>query len=355
MLILCEKEITKICALWTRNEHIDIEDLLQTPLFQNAAVLVQRDYGPAEQARFIQTLEYVRYFKEQSFWLTLSRALDNIENEDGKPIAVIITRPPEIILCIKLATICDDIYIIYDSHPRPVHPEGAAFTFFNTVESTASHLTTLLAIDKSLLADTSLRWQADLLSHFSAHVLMPNPLLGDPLAEEQNMVDATVSILDLRQEVAQLRQQQQELERQLRDAKGKQPCRPGRYSSTTPKSLPSSSKTHGNSYSDSESDSDSIDHKLAADLQLAYNAENASLEMTRNDLLQRQPTTFECGICFDTYVRDSVFSCRPCNHSFCRPCIKMYAITRLKDRRYPISCPTCQANTKGTQIACGST
>ena len=340
--------------MWTRNEHLDVEDLLMTPLFQNVAVLVQRDYGPAKRARFIQMLEYVCCFRAPLLWLIITRALDDVDNVDGKPIAVIITRPPEILLCIKLTTIFDDIYIIYDSHPRPAHPEGAAFTFFNTVESTAVYLTTLLAIDTNLLADTSLRWQADLLSHFSAHVLMPNPLLGDPLAEEQSMVDATVAILDLRQEVAHLRQHQQELERQLRNStgKGKQPCRTRRSSATTPQSPPSGSKTQTTSYSDSSSDSDSIDPNLAAELQLAYNAENTSLETTRINLLQSQPATFDCGICFETYVYDSVFSCRPCAHPFCRPCMKTYATTRLKDRQYPISCPTCQAVGNGSQISC---
>ncbi|KAH9167937.1 hypothetical protein EDB89DRAFT_1644128 [Lactarius sanguifluus] len=40
---------------------------------------------------------------------------------------------------------------------------------------------------------------------------------------------------------------------------------------------------------------------------------------------------------------DSVARLDPCEHAFCRECMRGYVSTRLEERRFPILCPTCTA------------
>ena len=102
----------------------------------------------------------------------LTRRL-NVDGDDGNedeqiaPVrAVVITRPPEIIACAKIA----DVFVLFDSHPRPVHPDGAAFIFNKSLEKVATYLTKLLSVDPRILAPGSgLQWQAELLGHASGH------------------------------------------------------------------------------------------------------------------------------------------------------------------------------------------
>src|SRR5271170_4665004 len=84
--------------------------------------------------------------------------------------AVIITRPPEILTCIKFLISDVTFFLIFDSHPRPSHPSGAAFILSSSVDVIASHLDGLLAVDARLLADSHMQWQAQLLAQYSGHV-----------------------------------------------------------------------------------------------------------------------------------------------------------------------------------------
>lgn len=92
--------------------------------------------------------------------------------------AVVITRPPEIIVCFKIVLEAKDLYVIFDSHPRQQHPEGAAFIFNTSLEKTALYLADLLPYDPRLFEESNsdegrdsgdLQWQAQLLGNVSGH------------------------------------------------------------------------------------------------------------------------------------------------------------------------------------------
>ncbi|KAF9054480.1 hypothetical protein BJ165DRAFT_1439171 [Panaeolus papilionaceus] len=272
--------------------------------------------------------------------------LSSIESQfsDNRILAVAITRPPEIVLYIRIVlSPLQTLHGIFDSHPRPLHPNGAAFIMNSSVEATAAYLSRLLTIDSSVLSDTAMQWQAQLLSHFSGHVLIPKTLDID-IDTHSIIYDATATILRLRSELEEakinlmnsmvetesLRSQVEDLSRDLE--KGPQ------WSPTLQSPSQSSASSIGPA---TQRDDASID---PYQLQAMYDAEDSSLTSERRDLLHRYGTSFQCGICFDDHPNDYLCQIVACEtHKFCRECLTSYVKTTLGSRKYPIFCPSCAA------------
>lgn len=83
------------------------------------------------------------------------------------------------------------------------------------------------------------------------------------------------------------------------------------------------------------------DAVIAAAQQREFNEEDSRLGKVLRDLRATAPTLFECGICFERFNEDVVANLKPCNHRFCRICIREYAALRIEEHRYPIVCPSC--------------
>ena len=125
----------------------------------------------------------------------------------------IITRPPEIIACFYIADAPADLYVIFDSHPRPEkHPHGAAFIFKNSIEATAEYLTNLLRYDEHLLADSTIQWQAQLLAHASGEVFVANGAIRTRHQWADAALDASLQVLRLQAHVRELESKNQNLE-----------------------------------------------------------------------------------------------------------------------------------------------
>jgi hypothetical protein len=119
--------------------------------------------------------------------------------------AVIITRPPEIIACLKLRLSTRNVFIIFDSHPRPDYPNGAGAIVSSSVEGTARRLTELLpSVD---LQDGILQWQAQLLSNCSGHVFVPHSLDTSTTALWQAVLESSLAQLSMQAEISELRSQ----------------------------------------------------------------------------------------------------------------------------------------------------
>lgn len=54
-----------------------------------------------------------------------------------------------------------------------------------------------------------------------------------------------------------------------------------------------------------------------------------------------QRPTFHCNVCLETYAVDDIARVDLCEHAFCRECLRNYISSKLKDRHFPIFCPTC--------------
>ena len=301
---------------------------------------------------------------------------------------VIITRPPEIIACFYIARAPVDLFVVFDSHPRPnKHPHGAAFIFKNSLDSTAGHLSDLLRYDESLLSDSSLQWQAQLLAQASGEVFMASEWVLTNAQWAEVALDASLQVLDLRaqmreldarnqnleadnrrlsEEVLELEERQEELEemveklkraktRKVKDVLGHRPTQSSSSTRTSHASQsplgtqPPDMNGHslllqpGPSSPRNEWYTPHVD-PLAAQMQRDFDEESKQLERQFRHLQDTQPTFFDCGICMDRFQEDSIARVMPCGHPFCRSCLRDWAVSKIQDHRYPILCPTCMAD-----------
>lgn len=160
-----------------------------------------------------------------------------------KSAAIVITRPPEIVTCVKISIPDgEDVFMVFDSHPRLDHPCGAGFTFSTSIDVTAHYLDNLLAIDQSILSDHSLQWQTQLLANFSGllFVAKTNRFDSNPVEAERAMIESSLTILALRAEVDELKLQNASLQKDLQAAEHK--MEEDRWYSYKPQSSPKSSK-----------------------------------------------------------------------------------------------------------------
>jgi hypothetical protein len=125
--------------------------------------------------------------------------------------AVVITRPPEIITCLKIITSTKPVYVIYDSHPRPEHPHGAGLIFSISINEIASRLNRLFAVDDRLLADSSMQWEAQLLSNISGHTFVSKGHDNNVDDLVQAVLESSMAVLALRAEINDLKMDKQSL------------------------------------------------------------------------------------------------------------------------------------------------
>ena len=269
--------------------------------------------------------------------------------------AAVITRPPEIVLCLKVSVSGQTIFIVFDSHPRPSHPMGSGFTLNPTLEATAACLDDLLSIDSGILSDPSLYWQAQTMGHFSAHILVPRIDARHSPEVDEILMDATIKMLQLMVELSDLKNEQAELikgndfllERLRLQTGGKGKSRavdPGFHESAL------CSSGSNPALEDVDSQVTSLSEELARSLQATFDAEDQE-RATEHNRLQTRHETFECGVCFETFQRDFVARIKGCKHRFCRDCLRQYVISVIEDRRYPITCPTCIAERSTTPMS----
>jgi hypothetical protein len=301
-----------------------------------------------------------------------------------RAVASVITRSPEIVLCLKVVVETNDVFIVFDSHPRPSHPSGSGFVLNSSAEATAAYLDGLLSFDSSILSDPSLRWQAELLGHFSSHILLPKSRICDYPEIDAILMDASTKVLRLVVELAELKRQELslvadneylsgrviQLEQTLSavDVKGKKgkgrafrldaERRP--ISASTPASTPASTsastsastrtpsafhpRNAGHLLSKSQGGSNvETNEEIAVNLQAQFDQEDRRLANERKLLLQLNQS-FECRVCFETLQEDYIAKINGCGHFFCRDCLRRHVKTSVDDRRYPITCPACVAD-----------
>ncbi|KAI0921704.1 hypothetical protein AcW2_006593 [Taiwanofungus camphoratus] len=355
------EEVLRPCLSWSSPAHLDVEDIHKAPIFMKSLKLDSSDYGQSG-------LEHFRR--------VLARLADASRSMCCS-ICAIITRPPEIVTCVKLAANSSDVFIVFDSHPRPNdHPHGAAFIFLNSLDSTARYLAGLLRYDDRLLMDSTLQWQAQLLAHFSAHIFSVRPNFGSPIELEEATLGASLEVLSLRARVLELESQNKTLasendhlleevsrledevveldQERRRRAKSKNDCS---HSLNRAHDCDSTNKPHGSSKDHDLRPEDyrtitailqiqldeamNTDAVIATAQQREFNEEDSRLGKVLRDLRATAPTLFECGICFERFNEDVVANLKPCNHRFCRICIREYAALRIEEHRYPIVCPSC--------------
>jgi len=268
-------------------------------------------------------------------------------------------------------------------------------TVSSSIEGTARRLTELLpTVD---LPESSLQWQAQLLSNYSGHVFVPHGVEMSTPTLWQAVLESSTSQLSMQAEIADLRSQneflkseQQRLESEIREVEVRsrrviqqlesstnnhkyvRPSTPPRHSSSSKhvhrSSSPSSSKAPTSTsksvfstspFSGSRSDrapghigkppaprSDLDDGTIlyAMRLQDEFDAEDHALSAQRRELARSAQRLFTCDICMEEIPEDSIARPDSCGHTFCRECLRGHVTARLGEHRFPILCPTCTAN-----------
>jgi hypothetical protein len=290
-----------------------------------------------------------------------------------------------------------NIFLIFDSHPRPSHPHGVGFTFNSSIDSTARALTELFAVDSRLLADKGMQWEMQLLANFSGHMLLSIPEAEDSFAElSVTVLESSLEILALRAEVEELKSRnlslikdKKLLENKLDDTFAKTSVKRDKRKSRSNYAAPSESLVHQGSYafaSSSKTDSDYWSHdaqsprspviyysgepfspstaddqdpstldstsddvlrqsaNVALQMQIQFEEEDRRLRAEHAELVAHSiQTIFKCSVCLDEHPEDYVASVDTCRHTFCRDCLRAFIISKLDEHCYPIFCPICTA------------
>lgn len=373
---------------------MEVEDILGIPILDRSMRILSTKYGMPEFDEFKAVLSYVVCSISAVVLVLIVIASEMVDLKGSA--AAIITRPPEILACVKLvlsATL--NIFIIFDSHPRQRYPDGTGLLIFASVEGTARALAELLPVVD--LSESGLQWQAQLLSNYSAHILVPRPVQDRQGHLKHIAMDSSLEILALRerarqgdrllQENERLGRRVEELEQQLRRerARGKRvemssvnwptfshgPQNPraktvdsssssslhGTTSITHPTTSASSSSGVVHQQSQSKEQPSSLDETGlnpidgtdeafhdALELQHQFDQEDQQLRRQMTRLAQDVQQTFRCEVCFDELPEDVVMRVNGCGHGFCRDCIRGHVQSKLQDHRYPILCPVCAAS-----------
>ncbi|KAI0824763.1 hypothetical protein BC628DRAFT_1419870 [Trametes gibbosa] len=194
-----ELDVLKPCLSWENSGHLAVEDICKAPLFNKSMAQLSSSYGPSNCAFFTRILQ----------------GLADVTKERGASACTIITRPPEILACFSIADVPagTQLFIIFDSHPRPdKHPHGAAFIFFNSVRETARYLSSLLHFDEDILEEEGVQWQAQLLSQCSGDVFVASDTPVNGMQWADAALEASLQALSAQARVRELEEQKHELE-----------------------------------------------------------------------------------------------------------------------------------------------
>lgn len=312
-------------------------------------------------------------------------------------ICALVTRPPEIICCFYIFGNPKDIFVVFDSHPRPdIHPSGAGFIFKTSMNEMSEYLAHLLPFDNKLL-EGDMQWEAQLLGNLTAHTLMAREQVNVSMIDE--IKRASIEILTLKADLAKAKTDMNSLaeeNRRLQNNVGqsKRPELPGPpawtprrtwgpFPTLQPKTLDLSSsagpsmqgpvkqreprsplrsgkkaskkgarkalKDHSDDFSAQDLGMGDDDLAFALAQQRIYDEESARLKAERSLLGRSGLGTFECSVCFEKFSEEFVAKVSRCDHQFCRDCIRRYVETELEERKYPIFCPLCIVDEKGKE------
>ncbi|KIY62816.1 hypothetical protein CYLTODRAFT_383163 [Cylindrobasidium torrendii FP15055 ss-10] len=376
----CMMEIISVCRQWPQNLHSEIEDLLQAPIFQHTLKEVTCHYGTPNFDKFNDLL----------------KDLENVCSAARSCSVAVITRPPEIIACARTSK----SFIVFDSHSRQDHPNGAGLFLSQKREHIARHLHNLLYVDPTLYAGSGFQWQAQLLSNFSAHIFVSHGIdhLSTP-ALTTALLECSLELLKLRAQVVDLDSQRESstesmqrledemeamqmensdlkeknayLERKSKQLSSVRHPPPSStlhsqtwattsqaQSSESPRtlasilsakapSLPGPSKDKGKRRAEEDIDKSM---NLAFQLQQQFDAEAEQMAADRKIVESSAQSTFDCIICLETHPIDYAAYISGCKHTTCRECLRQHIITTLRDHRYPIFCPACVGDAPKAEI-----
>ncbi|KAL4072313.1 hypothetical protein J3A83DRAFT_4093176 [Scleroderma citrinum] len=353
------EEVIAICAGWSSELHLEVEEITQIPLFEHTLKHRNTSYGEPRASYFRQILRTMELLRKSA--------------------AVIITRPPEIIACVKVtdASSGQNAYIVFDSHPRPSHPQGAGLIVSSSLENTAKILRGILHVDKDLISSPDLQWEAQLLTNCSGHVFVAKRETFDA---DKSTLESSLAVLALCSEVKELKRQNDalacqngKLEEEVASLENADAALRYQQAELTTYSRakgvftgnpPPVFATRSSMY-ESEDDrlkkmqinllkeeSKEIRNLHAAlKFQRTFDAEDAVLRSQQAELATHLQRKFDCGICLEELPEDDSARVDGCGHMMCRSCMRGFITAKIAEHRFPILCPICTAGDGGRPAA----
>ncbi|PVF97825.1 hypothetical protein CPB86DRAFT_854687 [Serendipita vermifera] len=397
--------ITAICAFQDTEGYVDVDDILNLPLFSC-------------------DLQIVRTEMNHWVWGNLRRLISSM-SQTATPSAAIITRATRVITVVNLPLMGKaepPVLIVFDGYPRSEHSKGHNLAVFRTEDSAVMFLSNCFSSDQAEVLGgqaVSTIYKAYIVQHhlsteeerlnsvFEANMrlLSVTNKLKSALTHASTM--ETDRLMDNRSILGQNdrtrgsspdkntpRQNGKAIDRHggreyaqvssplspvLRNSehgkrKSTSNSRPKEttqnasssatnkavvYDSMEPSfslfNLPASNTTGsrsritqtdqpGKSFGRGESSSQIRAH-LDSERNDFEKVRQKQMESEREHLqasrLKDKP--FECAICTDKYTEDEISRVDACGHNLCRKCMRDYIAAEIDQRRWPVICPLCRA------------
>ncbi|KAG8690139.1 hypothetical protein FRC11_013580 [Ceratobasidium sp. 423] len=164
-----------IATHWPNDLHLEVDPILRLPLFSNSIRALDNQHAVCTSRTFFNIVTALRF-----------------DEKSPGPRAAHLTRPPEVIGVMHIplhrstsgvraswrsCRQAESIYLVFDSHPRPDHPNGAAVQVLpsHSTNVVADYLMDLFQVDQEIMNDPDLEWTVQFLGQLSYHLLAPAP------------------------------------------------------------------------------------------------------------------------------------------------------------------------------------
>ncbi|KAH0831405.1 hypothetical protein J3R83DRAFT_14074 [Lanmaoa asiatica] len=331
--------------------HLEVEDVYHIPLFEASLKLLSTDYNSPDPDHIARSLENLRAF--------------------GSSAAILITRYPDVIACLRLRTPAQDLFVLFNPRVTTESEQVASLTFSTSLPQIVQQLCDAFSLDKIHVAQGNLDRQAKPLKKCAGHVFVPRAASHDPCAGEESLIVSSLTLLTLRAELEELsrdnghlKKEKQRLERSVVDLEAQleeentktrraQSFKPSVVKTTHRASvvpnrgprLTQSSRSTGKRVDPLDSD-DEMDPSVefALQLQATFDSENEFLLRQKYELMQIAQRQYHCGVCLDDFPEDDVVRIDACGHEICRDCARGHVGTKIEEHRFPVLCPVCMAD-----------
>ncbi|KAJ3527130.1 hypothetical protein NMY22_g9897 [Coprinellus aureogranulatus] len=301
--------------------------------------------------------------KDLTSYANVLSMLDQLCNDASRRIAAtVITQASQSAVCVKMALLEDDLYIVFDPHPRMDHPNGPGFMLSTSKSTTASFLHCLLGSSSTAfdVSGTDL-FQPLQYHYFTAHLLDAKESYYRIMAyqNEQTLRDSFLCTHEesLSASVDYLWNQLLSPADSLNASAG--PSSPSRLRAASSSSAESSTSSRssfgipGSSPPSLPSLLTSYEGRRLTSVSESWRPETPfkHYHLEHLKLISHKPTTpdlpppikvsVDCVVCFDTYPLSMSVKLSGCEHRFCKECMRGHVSSFLENGRFPIQCPVC--------------
>ena len=105
----------------------------------------------------------------------------------------------------KLIINMKDVFVIFDSHSKPNHSDGAGLILNTSIHRTAACLSEIMLVESGLSSEDDLQWEAQLLANYSGHIFVSKGPDNSPAHLMQTVIESSLAIWACRAEISDLK------------------------------------------------------------------------------------------------------------------------------------------------------